>query len=224
MSSHNNSDAVALARQYFQQQADVGVCQWHLSPEAKSNGDTALTLETVYNRVKDCQNCHLWKTRTNVVFGSGSEQAQVAFIGEAPGRDEDLQGAPFVGRAGQLLTKILAAIQFRREDVFIGNILKCRPPENRDPQPEEIERCLPILDAQLGIIRPRIICVLGRVAAQTLLDTSAPLSKLRGQFHALHGIRVIVTYHPAALLRNPNFKRPTWEDMQLLRKEYDRLS
>jgi DNA polymerase len=146
------------------------------------------------------------------------------FIGEAPGRDEDQQGKPFVGRAGQLLTKIIEAIQFQREDVFIANILKCRPPDNRDPQPEEAEACLPYLGIQIQLIQPKIICALGRVAAQTLLQTTTPLGKLRGRFHDFHGTKLIVTYHPAALLRNPNFKRPTWEDVQLLRKEYDRLS
>lgn len=222
MSSRNISEAAAIAKHYFMQQADLGVSEWYLSPEDQAARGSPPTLQTLYDRVKDCQNCHLWKTRTNFVFGSGDEGAELVFIGEAPGRDEDLQGVPFVGRAGQLLTRIIEAIQFRREEVYIGNILKCRPPENRDPQPEEVEQCLPILDAQLRIIRPRIICVLGRVAAQTLLRTSAPLSRLRGRTHTVNRIPMIVTYHPAALLRNPNLKRPAWEDVQLLRKEYDR--
>jgi uracil-DNA glycosylase family 4 len=222
MSVRTVSEIVMMAKQYFHQQAELGVKQWYVAPREAARGSSSSTLAQLYSQVKDCQRCHLWKSRTNFVFGSGNEKADVVFIGEAPGRDEDLQGEPFVGRAGQLLTRIIEAIQFRREDVYIGNILKCRPPENRDPQPEEIEQCLPLLETQLRMIRPRIICALGRVSAQTLLRTSVPLGRLRGRFHDLHGIKVIVTYHPAALLRNPNLKRHTWEDVQMLRKEYDR--
>lgn len=211
----------------------MGAREWYLPDEgAKAPGamapgakapSSALTLAELYKGVKHCQRCHLWKTRTNLVFGTGNREADLVFIGEAPGRDEDLQGEPFVGRAGQLLTRIIEAIGFRREDVFIGNILKCRPPENRDPLPEEIEQCLPILEVQLQILKPKVICTLGRIAAQTLLRTSAPLSRLRGRVHDLRGARAVVTYHPAALLRNPNLKRPTWDDIQLLKREYDRL-
>ena len=221
MSGQQQTRTLELARQYFQQQAEAGITEWLFPPCRESQGPPA-GLDELYRQFKDCQRCQLWKARTNFVFGAGNPEAEVAFIGEAPGREEDLQGEPFVGRAGQLLTRILEAIHFRREDVYIGNILKCRPPENRDPQPEEVERCLPILEAQLRIIRPRLICALGRIAAQTLLRTSAPLSRLRGRIHELDGVKVIVTYHPAALLRNPNLKRPTWEDVQMLRKEYDR--
>jgi DNA polymerase len=139
------------------------------------------------------------------------------FIGEAPGRDEDLKGEPFVGRAGQLLTKILAAIDLRREDVYITNILKCRPPNNRDPQESEVRCCERYLKQQIALIQPRYICALGRVAAQWLLQTNAPLGALRAGEYEYEGIPVIATYHPAALLRNPNFKKPCWEDMKKLR-------
>lgn len=222
MSSQHVSEVLTFIKQYFEQQAELGFKEWYLTGRGKETLSSPLTLDEAHEKVKDCQRCPLWKTRTNLVFGAGNEGADLAFIGEAPGRDEDLQGVPFVGRAGQLLTRIIESIDFRREDVFIGNILKCRPPENRDPTPEEIEQCLPILDMQLQILRPKVICALGRIAAQTLLRTSAPLSQLRGRVHDLRGVKVVVTYHPAALLRNPHFKRPTWDDMKLLRKEYDR--
>jgi DNA polymerase len=142
-------------------------------------------------------------------------------IGEAPGRDEDLSGVPFVGRAGQLLNKILEAIRFKREDVYIANIVKCRPPNNRDPLPSEVEKCEPYLKKQIDIIQPKFILALGRIAGQTLLRTNASLTQLRGKVHNYHGIKLIVTYHPAALLRNPHWKRPAWEDVQFLRKLYD---
>ncbi|GAG32827.1 unnamed protein product, partial [marine sediment metagenome] len=151
-------------------------------------------------------------------------EAGIIFIGEAPGRDEDLQGRPFVGRSGKLLTKMLEAINLRREDVFIGNVLKCRPPQNRDPRPEEISLCKPHLHAQLAIIQPRLICTLGRIAVQALLQTTAPLGRIRGQLHDYQGIKLIATYHPAALLRNPSLKRGAWEDLLLLRQEHDRLA
>lgn len=173
------------------------------------------------SQVSICVKCALSKTRTNTVFGVGNPDAGIVFVGEAPGRDEDLKGEPFVGRAGQLLTKILAAIDFAREDVYICNVLKCRPPDNRDPAPDEVLHCEPYLLAQLDIIQPRVICALGRIAAQTLLKTKTSLTKLRADVHDYHGIPMVVTYHPAALLRNPNWKRPTWEDVQKLRAIYD---
>lgn len=145
------------------------------------------------------------------------------FIGEAPGADEDAQGVPFVGRAGQLLTRMIEAIKFKRSEVYIGNILKCRPPNNRDPKPEEIEMCEPILLRQIDIIRPKIICALGRISGQTLLRTKATLGALRGKVHDYHGVKFIVTYHPAALLRNPNWKKFAWEDLKMARREFDGL-
>ena len=143
------------------------------------------------------------------------------FIGEGPGRDEDVTGLPFVGAAGQLLTKIIEATKLRREDVYITNVVKCRPPNNRNPDPDEIAACNPYLLRQIEIIKPELICALGKVSAQALLDTDVPVGKLRGKVHLFQGIRLIVTYHPAALLRNPALKKPTWEDMKLLRKELD---
>lgn len=180
-----------------------------------------MDLTGLYEQIKGCQRCSLAQTRTNFVFGNGNEAAELVFVGEAPGQEEDLQGKPFVGRAGQLLTRIIESIGFRREEVYITNILKCRPPGNRDPLPEEIKQCEPYLIEQLRIINPRVICALGRIAAQTLLKTKTPLSKLRGAVHDYQGIKLIVTYHPAALLRYPQYKKSTWEDMQLLRRVYD---
>lgn len=178
-------------------------------------------LDDFYSEIKDCTKCPLGHTRTNFVFGAGNPDARILLIGEAPGREEDLQGKPFVGRAGQLLNRILKAINFEREDVYIANILKCRPPNNRDPQPAEIESCEPYLKKQIDIIKPDIILALGRISAQTLLRTNSSLKDLRQKIHFYQNIKFLVTYHPAALLRNPGNKRPTWEDVQLVRKIYD---
>jgi DNA polymerase len=168
--------------------------------------------------------CPLGKTRTKFVYGVGNARADIMFIGEAPGRDEDRQGEPFVGRAGKLLDKILDAMGYSRDEVYIANILKCRPPENRDPQPEEMKACMPYLLEQIRLIKPKFIVALGRIAAHGLLDTKTPLGKLRGRWHEFHGVPLLVTYHPAALLRSPQFKRPTWEDMQMLMAEYERIN
>ncbi len=168
--------------------------------------------------VENCQLCPLHKTRTNVVFGTGNEKAKLVFVGEAPGADEDAQGMPFVGKAGQKLTQIIQAIGLTREEVYITNVLKCRPPNNRNPLPEEIRCCEPYLIAQLKIINPETICALGTFAAQTLLKTDQPISKLRGRFHTYQGIRLMPTYHPAFILRNPQYKRDVWEDVQKLVK------
>ncbi|MGD9548788.1 MAG: uracil-DNA glycosylase [Candidatus Krumholzibacteriia bacterium] len=186
--------------------------------------DPAAALALLRDQVLPCTACGLHTTRRNVVFGAGSPTAGLVIIGEAPGRDEDLQGEPFVGRSGQLLTRILGAIGFAREDVFICNILKCRPPENRDPLPPEVAACEPHLKRQLAILQPRAICCLGRVAAQTLLNTDAPLGKLRRTVHFYQDIPVLVTYHPAYLLRNPAAKRDTWDDVRKLRALYDALA
>ena len=183
----------------------------------QTGGDQAAALELLRQQVMPCTACALSESRANLVFGAGSATADVVFIGEAPGRDEDLQGEPFVGRSGQLLTKILAAIDFTRDDVYICNILKCRPPNNRDPQPDEVTVCEPHLKRQLAIIQPRVICCLGRVAAQTLLGTKASLRALRETVHFYEGIPVMATFHPAALLRNPNWKRDTWNDVRKLK-------
>ena len=180
-------------------------------------------LDAIAREVAPCTQCKLARTRTQTVFGTGSPDAGVVFVGEAPGREEDERGEPFVGRAGQLLNDILKAIGLRREDVYICNILKCRPPENRDPEGDEVEACEPYLKRQLEIIDPAVICCLGRHAAHTLLRTNATLGALREQVHFYGSVPVIVTYHPAALLRNPHWKRPAWDDVRKLRALYDAL-
>jgi len=174
-------------------------------------------LGTLARMVSECRKCGLCATRTNTVFADGSPNARLLFIGEAPGRDEDLKGLPFVGRAGQLLDKMIAAIQLKREEVYICNVLKCRPPENRTPAPEEVEQCLPYLEQQLALVRPALICALGLSAVQALLKTKSSMASLRGRTFEYRGIPLIPTYHPAALLRNPGLKREAWEDMQRVR-------
>jgi uracil-DNA glycosylase family 4 len=181
------------------------------------------SLEELNNAINTCMKCGLGKTRIKFVFGVGNPKADVVVVGEAPGADEDEKGEPFVGRAGQLLNKILEAVQFKREEVFICNILKCRPPNNRDPQTEEIDCCEPYLWKQLEILKPKMILCAGRIAGQSLLKTNSSLTLLRGKVHDYRGIPLMVTYHPAALLRNPNWKRPCWEDMQQFRKLYDEM-
>jgi uracil-DNA glycosylase len=181
-------------------------------------------LYKIFAGMAGCQLCPIGKTRKNLVFGNGNPQAKVVFVGEAPGADEDEQGLPFVGRAGQLLTKIIEAMGLSRKDVYICNILKCRPPQNRNPLPEEILACEPFLKKQLQIIAPRIICALGTFAAKTLLKTEVPISVLRGRFHSYEGIKLMPTYHPAYLLRNPSAKKLVWEDVQLIMKELQNQS
>ncbi len=181
------------------------------------------SLTELNSTICQCQKCSLGATRIKFVFGVGNPNADIVLIGEAPGADEDAQGEPFVGRAGQLLNKILEAIHLKREEVYICNILKCRPPGNRDPLPGEVEQCEPYLWKQLEIIKPKIILCLGRISAQVLLKTTDTLTKLREGVHDYRGIPLLVTYHPAALLRNPNWKRPAWEDVQRLRKMYDEM-
>ncbi|MGD2218531.1 MAG: uracil-DNA glycosylase, partial [Gemmatimonadales bacterium] len=168
-----------------------------------------------------CRRCRLAEGRTAVVFGEGDSQADLLVVGEAPGYEEDRQGRPFVGPAGKLLDKMLAAIGFRRDEVFICNVLKCRPPQNRDPVADEVAACRPYLRKQVELVAPKAICAFGRFAAQTLLATEASLGRLRGATHEFMGVPVVVTYHPAALLRNQQWKRPTWEDLKVLRRIYD---
>ncbi len=184
---------------------------------------SAKSIDELDGLINKCQKCGLGRTRKSFVFGVGNPKAEIVVVGEAPGADEDEQGEPFVGRAGQLLNKILDAIRFKREEVYICNILKCRPPNNRDPQSEEIDCCEPYLWKQLELIKPKLILCAGRIAGQSLLKTNASLAQLRGKFHDYRGIPLMVTYHPAALLRNPNWKRPCWEDVQQFRKMYDEM-
>ena len=193
------------------------------SPPRLSRQEKTEALRLLAGEVATCTSCPLREERTQTVFGVGDPDADLVFIGEAPGREEDLQGEPFVGRAGQLLNEILKAIGFRREEVYICNILKCRPPNNRDPEPDEVACCEPFLRRQLAIIEPKLICCLGRVAAQNLLGTRATLGALRETVHSYEGIPVMATFHPAALLRNPHWKRPTWDDVRKLRALYDAL-
>jgi uracil-DNA glycosylase family 4 len=180
------------------------------------------TLQAVAEAIAACSACSLASTAINHVPGEGNPNAGFVIVGEAPGATEDELGRPFVGKSGDLLTKILEAIQFRREDVFICNVLKHRPPGNRNPSPSEIVACRPFLLRQLELLRPRVILALGTFAAQTLLESDSPIGKLRGIEHRYHGIPLVATYHPAALLRNPNWKRPAWEDVQLARRIFDR--
>ncbi len=182
------------------------------------------TLEEVEQYFADNVLVPIDEDRENPVFGVGDPEADLVIIGEAPGRNEDEEGEPFVGRAGQLLDKILDAINFEREDVYITNILKSRPPRNRNPKSEEIDAHLPVLYKQIALIRPKIILTVGKVAGNTLLDRSSSLSNLRDQEHDFYGIPLMATYHPAALLRNSQWKRPTWEDVKLLRTRYDQLT
>ena len=179
------------------------------------------SLPAIAAKVQECRRCPLYATATNGVPGEGDPNADLVCVGEAPGANEDATGRPFVGQAGQLLTKILAAIELKREQVFIVNVLKHRPPGNRNPRPEEVEACSPYLIRQLELIKPKVIVAFGTFAAQTLLQTKTPLGQLRGLVHRYHGTPLVVTYHPAALLRNPAWKRPTWEDVKLARRILD---
>ena len=176
-------------------------------------------LDSLKEELLKCQECVLHKTRTNLVFGEGHPNAQLMFVGEAPGRQEDIEGRPFVGRAGQLLTKIINAMHLKRNQVYIANILKDRPPNNRNPQQEEIAACKGYLEKQIDIIEPRVICALGTFAAQVLLEVDTPISKLRGKFYDYRQIKFMPTYHPAYLLRNPKEKKVVWEDMKKIMAE-----
>ncbi len=178
---------------------------------------TKESLSQVRADLGDCRRCKLAPMRRNIVFGSGNPAAELMFVGEAPGADEDAQGLPFVGRAGQLLTKIIEAIDMKRDDVYICNILKCRPPENRNPESDEIAACEPFLFRQIASIKPKVICALGTFGAQTLLRTKEPISRLRGHFMDYRGSKLMATFHPAYLLRNPYEKRKVWEDVQKIR-------
>ena len=174
-------------------------------------------LATLAKSLEGCPRCKLSKSRTNIVFGQGNPKAELMFIGEAPGRDEDAQGLAFVGKAGQLLTKIIEAMGSKREDVFIANVLKCRPPNNRNPEPDEVASCRPFLDEQIRLIGPKVIVTLGTFAAQAILETDEPIGRMRGSWREAGGVRVMPTFHPAFLLRSPERKKDVWEDMKLVR-------
>ena len=217
-------NSLKTLRQLLEIEQTFGVQDWPVGTVSSAGGQASnaskearlAELETQY---RHCMECPLSVTRTNVVFGSGNSSARLMFIGEAPGFDEDREGKPFVGAAGQLLTKIIQAMKLERKDVYIANILKCRPPQNRNPLPDEIETCSPILLKQIEIIEPEIICTLGKFAAQTLLKVETPISRLRGRFHDWNGIKLMPTFHPAYLLRNPDDKKLVWEDMKKIISE-----
>jgi uracil-DNA glycosylase len=220
-------------RNYLEEEESSGFEGWPLTPKKngrtfpssspKSEAARAATLADVRAELGDCRRCKLHAKRTQIVFGSGNPKARLVFVGEGPGRDEDLQGEPFVGQAGKLLTRIIEAIQLTRQEVYIANIVKCRPPENRNPEPDEIAACEPFLLKQLTVIQPKLICALGTFAAQTLLRSTEKISALRGRFHPYRGILLMPTFHPAFLLRNPNYKRDVWEDIKKVKAEYDKL-
>ncbi len=201
----------------FTLQQSVRENLFQFEPEWKSS----TSLRQLYELIHTCKNCPLGHTRTNFVFGSGNSNADIMLIGEAPGADEDAQGLPFVGRAGQLLTKILASIGLKREDVYIANILKCRPPNNRAPIPSEILECEPYLHKQIELINPKFIVILGLTAANTLLKEKLKMSEVSGKILDDRGRKILITYHPAALLRNPALKRPVWEHMKKLKALYE---
>jgi uracil-DNA glycosylase family 4 len=201
---------------------DIGVQDLFLD-KASAGGVPSLSpgsmpdLPSLAKFLEGCPRCKLSKTRRNIVFGQGSPKAELMFVGEAPGRDEDEQGLAFVGRAGQLLTKIIEAMGRKREDVYIANCLKCRPPNNRNPEPDEIASCRPFLEEQIRLISPKVIVTLGTFAAQALLETDEPIGRMRGRWRSAHGTRVMPTFHPAFLLRSPERKKDVWEDMKLVR-------
>lgn len=218
---------IEQARAYLNYQVDQGIREVIL-PQVReeeraagivgrTEATEARSLEAVREELGDCVRCPLHKGRRNIVFGEGNPEARLLFVGEGPGADEDRQGRPFVGRAGQLLTRMIAAMGLDRGEVYIANIVKCRPPQNRDPRPDEIETCFPFLEAQIATIRPEVIVALGRVAAQTLLETDKSLTRLRGRFHERNGIPVMTTYHPSFLLRKEGDRRwkgQAWSDLK----------
>ena len=193
---------------YLESLKESGISQLYQKADAN--------LTTLSKKYCSCRKCELATTRKNFVYGQGNQKSRVVIIGEAPGANEDKLGLPFVGRAGELLTKMLASINIQREDIYITNIVKCRPPKNRDPKPNEVKSCLPYLVEQLTIIKPKVLFLLGRVSAQSLLGQNLTISRFREESLSFMGIKVFVTYHPAALLRNPNFKKAAWVDLQRL--------
>ena len=216
-------------RSYLKQQQLLFGKELHVSIEHSKKNDAQLphnssgnknALEEYRISICLCKECNLGETRKNFVYGTGDPNADLMLVGEAPGKDEDLKGEPFVGRAGKLLDKILLAINKKRgEGVYIANVLKCRPPNNRDPLPSEVNKCEPYLLKQIKIVKPKLIVALGRIAGKTLLKIDKPLKEMRGQIHSYNGTPLIVTYHPAALLRNSNFKKPAWDDFQWIRDQ-----
>jgi uracil-DNA glycosylase len=237
MSLKDISNVINEAQRYLEQQRDLFGNVVYVDDPRKKNIPPespvhlpaepwmrTTSLAELDQQICACLKCPLGHTRLNFVFGVGNPKAKVMFIGEAPGAEEDAQGLPFVGRAGQLLNKIIQAVEMKRDDVYICNILKCRPPNNREPLPSEMELCTPYLSRQVELIKPQFIICLGRTSAQWLLQTHESLNALRGKIHQYQGTKLIVTYHPAALLRNPNWKRPAWDDMKMFKKLFDEMN
>ena len=223
---HTINETIEQLLSYLKWQKRLGIKEIYLSEDIKnmlSLSKKNELLEIVKEELKDCRRCKLYKERNHIVFGEGNEDARLMLIGEAPGHEEDLQGRPFVGAAGHLLDNMLKAINLSRREVYIANIVKCRPPHNRKPERDEIEACKPFLLKQIDIIKPSIICTLGSVATQTILETKTPITKLRGHIYDFSGIKLIPTFHPAYLLRNPYQKKGAWEDLKLIEKIYKEL-
>ena len=218
--SPNRADLVRQVRQHLETESSFGIFDV-AKPfrQGASSPSKAEALKTLYEENKNCRLCPLGAARTHFVFGEGNPEARLMFVGEAPGYDEDQQGRPFVGAAGQLLTKIIQAMKLSREDVYIANCLKCRPPGNRNPLPTELATCDPMLRRQIEIIQPEILCTLGKFASHSVLNTEEPISRLRGRFIECDGIKIMPTFHPAYLLRNPGDKKLVWEDMQRIMRE-----
>ena len=226
------AEVAAEAMRHLWWLRDAGVREVSIAPPAAAAAAMPATampatpagagdaLRAIRADLGECTRCKLHGGRTHIVFGVGDPAAQLMFVGEGPGADEDQQGEPFVGRAGQLLTKMIEAMGFARSDVYIANVVKCRPPGNRDPEPDEIESCEPFLKAQIAAIRPRVIVALGRFAVQTLLHDATPISRLRGKWREYEGVKLMPTFHPAYLLRSPAEKKPAWEDLQQVMKEF----
>lgn len=212
----SRKEIIDSVKGYLEYQMSIGIeyVNEKSANERASEVSTKNNLLTDKENVSKCTRCGLSESRTNAVFGEGDIQADLMFVGEGPGRDEDIQGRPFVGRAGQLLTRIIKAMGFERQQVYIANIIKCRPPQNRNPLPDEIRNCYPYLLRQIEYIKPKVICALGTFAAQTLLETDERITRLRGRFHDFHGIKFMPTFHPAYLLRNMSYKEEVWEDVQ----------
>jgi uracil-DNA glycosylase family 4 len=213
---------LAAARSQFEYLSDLGIesqitdltAHSQLLQQTEMSGVLAETFETIETELGDCQRCGLAASRTKIVYGVGNPLARLVLVGEAPGREEDLRGEPFVGEAGQLLNKILQAMGLRRDEVYLCNVLKCQPPNNRNPHPEEVTACEPFLARQIAAIQPQVVVALGRFAAHTLLKSKVPISQMRGEWQSYQGIPLMPTYHPAYLLRNPEGKRDVWEDMK----------
>jgi uracil-DNA glycosylase family 4 len=222
MNASDLPEILESLKTHFEYRKTCGINYFQKPEEQKIilSEDNQPLLDRVVEEIGDCRRCKLHPTRKNIVFGSGNPGARLMLVGEAPGAEEDEQGMPFVGKAGQLLTKIIEAIDLKRSDVYIANILKCRPPSNRNPEEDEMKTCIPFLEKQIKIIAPEIVCTLGNIATRAMLATDMGITKLRGRFHERSGLKVMPTYHPSYLLRDQSKKRETWEDMKKVKKEY----